>query len=152
VSDAVRATQNALVFAHDGDGSIRAVRGGAPWADAQAFAGIFQGARVWVYACDTRSDALEEDLASFGRVAHAAGVRVFAGHCGPVTVPFLPALPNNMESVYQGLRGAFVAFLEGEDDVAALRDAALADVPLGRAAVFVSPWLEQALKTLRVLP
>lgn len=76
----------------------------------------------------------------------------FAGHCGPVTVPFLAALPNHMESVYQGLRGAFVAFLAGEDDAAALRDAALADVPLGRAAVFVSPWLEQALKTLRVLP
>lgn len=57
-----------------------------------------------------------------------------------------------MESVYQGLRGAFVAFLEGEGDVAALRDAALASVPLGRAAVVVSPWLEQALKTLRVLP
>jgi hypothetical protein len=152
VSDAVRATQNALVFAHDGDGSIRAVRGGAPWADAPAFAGIFQGARVWVYACDTRSDALEADLASFGRLAHAAGVRVFAGHCGPVTVPFLPGLPNTMESFNQGLRGAFVAFLEGEDDVAALRDAGLAGVPLGRAAVFVSPWLEQALKTLRVLP
>lgn len=152
VSDAVRETPNALVFAHDGDGSIRAVKGGEPWADAHAFAGIFQHARVWVYACDTRSDALEADLASFGRLAHAAGVRVFAGHCGPVNLPYLPALQINMESVYHGLRGAFVAFLEGEDDVAALRDAALASVPLGRAAVFVSPWLEQALKTLRVLP
>lgn len=152
VTDAVREPLNALVFAHDGDGSLRAVKGHEPWADARAFAGIFQRARVWVYACDTRSDALEADLASFGRLAHAAGVRVFAGHCGPVNLPFLPVLQINMESLYQGLRGAFVAFLEGEDDVAALRDAALASVPLGRAAVFVSPWLEQALKTLRVLP
>lgn len=152
VSDAVRATPNALVFAHDGDGSIRAVKGGAPWADAHAFAGIFKQARVWVYACDTRSDALEADLASFGRLAHEAGVRVFAGHCGAVNLPYLPALPNNMESVYQGLHGAFVAFLAGEDDAAALRAAALASVPLGRAAVVVSPLLEKALKTLRVLP
>lgn len=152
VSDALRETPNALVFAHDGDGSIRAARGGAPWADAHAFARIFQRARVWVYACDTRSDALEADLASFGRLAHAAGVRVFAGHCGPVKLPFIPAAQNNMASVYHGLRGAFVAFLEGENDAAALRAAALASVPPGRAAVVTSPWLEQALRTLRVLP
>ena len=99
------------------------------------------------------SDALEVDLASFGRRAHEAGVRVFAGHCGDVRMPPPhPALQRTVESVYEGLRGAFVAFLEGQHDAAALRDAALAGVPLGRAALIVSPLLHEALKTLRVLP
>jgi hypothetical protein len=77
VRDAVRATPAAIVFAHDGEGSVRAIRGGVPWADARQFAGMFQAARVWVYACETRSVALEADLTSFGRTAHAEGVRVF---------------------------------------------------------------------------
>lgn len=152
VREAASKTPNALVFAHDGGGSIRAVEGGPPWADAQTFASMFQGARVWVYACDTRSDVLEADLAMFGRLAQKAGVRVLAGHCGRVKLPFLlPGFPVIHEDLYQALHRAFVAFLEGEDDVAALRGAALAGVPLGRTAAVVSPWLQQAMNTLRVL-
>ncbi len=152
VKDAVLKTRAAIVFAHDGGGSVRAVRGGARWADAREFAAVFHGARVWVYACDTRSAELEADLTSFGRVAHGEGVRVFAGHCSDVRLPWLPTWHNTMEAMYQGLHRAFTAFLEGEDDAQALRGAALGGVPRGTAAVFASPFVERAMQTLRVLP
>jgi len=152
VRDAVRETGAALVFAHDGGGSVRSVRGGPRWADAREFAGIFQAARVWVYACDTRSVEVEADLTSFGRLAREEGVGVFAGHCGEVTLPSLPPLRNTMEAMYQGLDRAFLAFLEGENEEQALRGAALGGVPRGRAAVYVTPYVERAMQTLRVLP
>jgi hypothetical protein len=151
VRDAVRETPAALVFAHDGGTSVRAIRGGAPWADAHEFARVFEGARVWVYACDTLSAEGEADLTLFGGQAHAEGVRVFAGHYGEVTLPSFPTLPNHMEAMYTAFRQAFVAFLDGENDVYALRGAALGGVPRRRAALNVSPYVKRAMTSLRVL-
>jgi hypothetical protein len=92
VAAAIRATPLALVLGHDGGGSIRGAARGAAWTDPAQFARIFAGARVWVYACLTRGENLEDDLDSFGRRAHGAGVAVFAGHARAISA--VPSGPS----------------------------------------------------------
>lgn len=106
---------NALVTGHNGGGNLRAASRGQPWANAAQFAGMFQGARVYVYACETLGSGGQESLASFGHEALLAGVARFAGHC--VVVP-----TDNQASGLDGVVHAlWRAFLEGEDDQEKLR-------------------------------
>ncbi len=150
VAAAVRATPNALVLGHDGDGSVRGAARGAPWAEPEAFAEMFAGARVWVYACDTRGATLEADLFSFGKRAHERGVGVFAGHSSPITaVPGFPSIPYLRDAVYEALARAFRAFIQGENSAEALRRAALKS--RGRATALAANPIERDMRNLRVL-
>jgi len=148
-------TPTALVFCHDGGGTLRARSVGDPWADAAKFADTFVGARVWVYACDTRGTALNDDLDSFGRWARDHGIEVFVGHASAVAAP-PPSPPNVRTYIYQALGRAFRAFLQGEERPPELRRAAL---PSQRswhpndviAATFGALSVKEAFETLRVL-
>jgi len=152
VAAAVRGSPNALVLGHDGGGSVRGAAKGPPWAEPATFAEIFSGARVWVYACDTRGPTLEEDLVSFGRLAHERGVSVFAGHCSPITaVPGFPSLPYLRDSVYEALGRAFRAFIQGQNSASELRRLALKASVLGRATTFTANPIERDMQSLRVL-
>lgn len=152
VTEAVRETPIALVFGHDGGGSLRGASSGAPWVDPVQFAQIFAGARVWVYACDTRAQTQEDDLDSFGRQARAGGVAVFAGHCTSITaVPPFTSLPGLRSSVYKALARAFRAFIQGQNSPAELRRAALKGAVGGRGAVLSALPIERDLASLRVL-
>jgi hypothetical protein len=110
------------------------------------------GARVWVYACMTRAENLEDDLESFGRRVHDGGVALFAGHARAISAapPFL-SFPEPRAKIYQALARAFRAFLQGENDAAALRRAALKGAVSGRSTVLVAPWIERDMESLRVL-
>ncbi len=150
VAAALHETPIALVLGHDGGGSVRGAAKGAPWADPTAFAAMFSGARVWVYACDTRGRALEDDLVSFGQRGHAGGVNVFAGHCSPITaVPGFPSLPFLRDAVYGSLARAFRAFILGENRAEELRRAALKAG--GRATALAAHPIERDMQSLRVL-
>ncbi len=152
VAAAVRETRLALVFGHDGGGSLRGASGGPPWVDASEFARIFAGARVWVYACDTRARAQEDDILSFGRQAHSLGVAVFAGHCTPITaVPPFTTLPGLRDAVYNALARAFRAFLQGQNSAEELRRAALKGAVAGRGTVLAAQPIERDMMSLRVL-
>jgi hypothetical protein len=152
VAAAVRATPLALVLGHDGGGSVRGAAEGAAWADPEQFARIFAGARVWVYACLTRGERLEDDLESFGRRARGAGVAVFAGHARPINavLPFV-SFPEPRTVVYQALARAFRAFLQGENNARALQRAALRGTSSGRPTVLIAPWIQRDMESLRVL-
>jgi hypothetical protein len=150
VAAAVRETPVALVFGHDGGGTIRGAAQGPPWADPEQFAGVFNGARVWVYAGDTRGRHLEEDLDSFGRRTSDLGVAVFAGHCSPIpAVPAFETLPALRILVYGALGRAFRAFVGGTNSASALRLAAARKRVRGRRMFAASP-VEAALESLRV--
>ena len=152
VAAAVRETRLALVFGHDGGGSLRGAKGGPPWVDASEFARIFAGARVWVYACDTRAKAQEDDLLSFGRQARDGGVAVFAGHCTSITaVPPCSTMPSLREPVYQAFARAFRAFLQGQNNAEEIRRAALKGTVVGRSTVLAALPVERDMKSLRVL-
>ncbi|MBK8255363.1 MAG: hypothetical protein IPK82_22230 [Polyangiaceae bacterium] len=152
VADAVRQAGNALVFGHDGVGSVRGKSLGEPWVDPQTFGQIFSGSRVWVYACDTRSKNLEEDLTSFGRVASGAGVQVFAGFAAPVTaVPPFSTLEALRTPIYQALARGFRAFISGENSAENLKKAVLRGAATGRGAVLAASQIERDIQTLRVL-
>jgi hypothetical protein len=149
VEVAVRTTRVAIVFGHDGGGSIRASRTGDPWADPQQFATIFADARVWVYACDTCPAALRAAVDSFGGQACALGVRVFVGHCTDVAAPpDTPTWPSVREQARRALGRALRAFIRGENDVEELRYAALR--ARGRDAL-AAHFIEGAMSGLRVL-
>ena len=149
VASAVRKTPCALVFGHDGGGSLRAAANGKKWVDPIRFSEIFAGARVWVYACNTRASKLAEDLESFGRLAQQHGVRVFAGHCSAVGAPLEPGgLVDSQGYARRGLARAFRAFLRGEDNARELQYIALGGG--GRSAVFGAYFLEQDMKSLRI--
>ena len=150
VADAVRETPQALVFGHDGGGSLRAAAQGEPWADADQFARVFANAWVWVCACNTRGLKLVDDLESFGRRAHQAGVKVFAGHCAATGLaPTGGGLSDPHNYHRNGLAKAFRAFLKGECRRGELGRLALAG--RGRGPAFGALWLEQDMKSLRVL-
>lgn len=153
VAKAVGATPKALVFGHDGGGSLRAEAKGPAWADPDQFAEMFSGARVWVYACGTRAKKLGDDLESFGRRAKAKGVGVFAGHAGPVpAVADLAALPDLRDATYRAFDRVFRAFLGGESSADELRRIGLGDVSsAGRSAVLTALPVQRALETLRIL-
>lgn len=152
VAAAVRTTPIALVFGHDGGGSLRGAASGPPWVDPDEFARIFSGARVWVYACDTRAQTLEDDLVSFGRQARCSGVGVFAGHCTAITaVPPFTSLPDLRISVRQALARAFRAFIQGQNNADELRRAALKGAVGGRATVLSAGPIERDMASLRVL-
>jgi hypothetical protein len=152
VADAVRATPTALVFGHDGGGSLRGAKGGSPWVNAQEFAQLFAGSRVWVYACDTRAQALEDDLLSLGRQARSGGVTVFVGHCTAITaVPPYTSLPALRASVYHALARAFRCFIQGQNNALELRRAALKGAAFGRATALTASPIERDMASLRVL-
>lgn len=152
VAAALRSTPCALVFGHDGGGSLRGSGTGAPWVDPQTFARIFAGARVWVYACSTRSKELDEDLVSFGRLARQGGVTVFAGHASPITaIPPFSSMPAMRGPVYQGLARGFRAFLQGENSAEALRHKVLAGAAIGRGVALAALQIERDIQALRVL-
>lgn len=152
VARAVQRTPIALVFGHDGDGSVRGAANGRPWADPAQFARIFAGARVWVYACETRGQKLDRDLDSFGNQARAGGVAVFAGHCTKITaVPPFTSMPDLRASVYQALARAFRAFIQGVNNAGELQRAALRGAVRGRGTALSALPIERDMKSLRVL-
>lgn len=129
-------TRDALVTAHNGGNpaTLRSKSQGGIWADEAAFASTFQGARVYVYACETMGKDGVPSLSSFGRTVCEGGVRVFVGHCCAVTAggSDLPASwevsPEDEQkhaeknARFQGVVHAiWRAFLEGEDDEDRLR-------------------------------
>ncbi len=152
VAAAVRKTPVALVFGHDGGGSLRGAASGPAWVAPEAFARIFEGARVWVYACSTRSPSLEADLLSFGRLSRSGGVAVFAGHASPITaVPPYTSLPGLRTSVHAALARGFRAFLQGQNSAEELRRAVLRGAVTGRGVVFGALPIERDMASLRVL-
>ncbi len=152
VAAAVRETKTALVLGHDGGGSLRGASTGPAWITPEQFAQVFQDARVWVYACDTRGPTLEQDLESFGRIAFERGVYVFAGHASPITaVPPFTLFPDLRKRTHEALARVFRAFIHGEDNANELRRIALAATVGGRAAVFSALPIKQDMDVLRVL-
>lgn len=153
VSEAVRQTPVAIVLGHDGDGSIRGASKGIPWVDPIQFGRIFSGARVWVYACDTCVDSLEQDLESFSREAIANGVKVFAGHASPIpAVPPFGTMPGIRKQGYEALARAFRAFVRGEDNAGELRRVGLraAATGSGRELALLAHPVRDSFKSLRV--
>lgn len=152
VAAAVRETKTALVLGHDGGGSIRGASQGNAWITPEVFAKVFQDARVWVYACDTRGPTLEQDLESFGRIAFEGGVRVFAGHASPITavMPF-NLWPEYRIGTHAALSRAFRAFILGENNQIALRQKALVGTVGGRSTVTSALPIQRAMESLRVL-
>jgi hypothetical protein len=152
VAEAVAAAPLALVLGHDGGGSVRGRSDGPPWTDPTQFARIFAGARVWVYACKTRGESLEDDLDSFGKIARDGGVSVFAGHATAITaVPPFTTFPTLRTNVYAALARAFRAFLQGENRADELRRAALKGAEGGRSTVLIASSVKQDMASLRVL-
>lgn len=150
VAAAVRKAPIALVFGHDGGGLLRGAIGGPRWADPAEFARMFVGARVWVYACETRARKLEEDLESFGRQAHTGGVNLFAGYCSAITaVPLLE--PGVRDSVYRALGRTFRAFIQGESRAGELRRVAKIGTVGGRSTALTAMIIERDMASLRVL-
>lgn len=151
VAAAIHDTPAALVFGHDGGGSLRGASNGRRWTNPEEFAQIFQDARVWTFACDTRSPRLEEDLDSFGRLASENGVVVFAGHCAPIpAVPAFHAFPELRNNVHNALDRVFRAFLEGENNAGELRRIALANSGRGRSLLRAANPIEEIMRSLRV--
>lgn len=143
-------TELAIVMGHDGGGSLRAASAGPSWADTTQFARLFRGARVWAYACDTRAATLEDDLSSFGRMALAGGVRVFAGHASPITAPPpFASLPQLRETTYLAPARGFRCFLQGCDCTAEIRNRALRSRDPRIALIALS--IQDAFESLRVL-
>lgn len=152
VALAVREAKNALILGHDGGGSLRGAAKGDAWIKPEQFGHVFQGARVWVWACDTRGATLEADLDSFGRAAFEGGVQVFAGHASPIAaVPTYFGMPALHNLIYQSLDRAFRAFLQGEDRADELRRIALAASVGGRATAFGALPIKKDMDALRVL-
>jgi hypothetical protein len=152
VAAAIRTTPNALVFGHDGGGTLRASSQGPKWADPEEFAMVFRDARVWVYACDTRAPKLEADLESFGRRAKDDGVAVFAGHCAAITAVLQYAeFPSLRQSVHRALDRAFRAFLGGENRSKKLQRIALRSSARGRRTALEARPIVQIMESLRVL-
>ena len=152
VAAALKKAPHALVFGHDGGGSLRGHAEGPAWVEPDGFARIFTGARVWVSACSPRSPSLEEDLQSFGRVAHAGGVAVFAGHASPITAvsPFTK-MPELRKSVRSALARGFRAFLQGQNNAEELRRAVLGGAVAGRGTALAALSIENDMRSLRVL-
>ncbi|MCU0656512.1 MAG: hypothetical protein MUF64_15060 [Polyangiaceae bacterium] len=106
---------NALLTGHNGSGNLRTTSQGVAWANASQFASMFQGSRVYVYACNTLGEGGLESLSSFGQEAVQQGVSCFAGHC--VVVP----TDNQSSQIDQVLHALWQAFLEGENDQESLQ-------------------------------
>ena len=109
--------RDSLVVCHNGSGSLRAVISGEPWCTANQFADMFQGCRVYVYACDTLGQKGLESLSSFGHSAVQQGVRRFAGHCCSVPVG---NLSSGIDAV---LHAMWDAFLSGSNDTQSIQKA-----------------------------
>lgn len=115
-----------FVLAHGGD-TLRAGPGPDPlhpfrpvvvWADASQFAAMFQGARVYVFACSTLAEAT--DVESFGRAAIERGVAAYAGHFKPVQAPDVGGVGLHDAQLRRAIARTVKAFLDGCDDVAQL--------------------------------
>jgi hypothetical protein len=149
VAEKVKEVGLAIVMGHDGGGTLRAASDGPPWADADQFARMFAGARVWVYACDSCSRT-QDDLGSFGARAVAQGVRIFVGHTSPITAPPpFDSIPQLRDATYRALARGFRRFLLGSDSATEIRNHALG--ARGRGTALVSLSIEDALRSLRVL-
>ena len=149
VKKRVEVAKVALVFGHNGGGSIRAFSDGRPWAEPKQFVDMFKGSRVWVYACRTRGKKLGEDIHSFGREVFEGGVSVFVGYCSVVAAPLAIGKIDPSGMVREGLARAFRAFLQGENSADNLRKKALSG--RGRSALIAAPWLDRDMKNLRDL-
>jgi hypothetical protein len=101
VESALRVTPLALVFGHDGGGSLRPTSRGEPWVRPPQFAKLFAGARVWVYACNTRAKKLKDDLESFGWQA-LMGAKLTGEHeAGMATLETLRASREAMAPTFR---------------------------------------------------
>ena len=150
VQGAVEDAGTAIVMGHDGGGSLRARAAGPPWATAEDFATMFSGARVWAFACSTRSAQLEDDLDSFGRKVRGGGVAVFAGHASDITAPPLfDSLPLLRDQTYGALARGFRKFLQGSNSAKEIRNHALRSS--GRGTALVARSIEDTFQTLRIL-
>jgi hypothetical protein len=85
------------------------------WIDADEFAKVFHGARVYVYACSTIDHNSSSIPSGFGPYVVSKGVRVFVGHRKDV---FGTQIGNAVEKIVHAL---WLAFLKGEDNTGALR-------------------------------
>jgi hypothetical protein len=121
VASAVRQCGQALVFGHDGGGTLRARRRGPAWATADQFAHMFRDARTYAYACDTMAERHESDLGAFGHESQRLRVRVFAGHCTGATAAVDSESPVLSEALREAVAAVLCAFLDGENDAAHLR-------------------------------
>jgi hypothetical protein len=112
----------ALVFGHDGNGSLRATNDGPAWATPEQFASIFKNSRVYTYACNTIGSHFNENSSdSFGHRAIRSGVRVFAGHCVWATASLAGVSQVHRDAIRKALADVFDSFLDGENDGAKLR-------------------------------
>ncbi|MBN2495902.1 MAG: hypothetical protein JXR96_15025 [Deltaproteobacteria bacterium] len=123
VSAEVAKARQALVFGHDGGGSLRAFAEGPPWATAEQFGKAFAGSRVYAFACKTMGTHLtdDDDVTAFGHAATRSGVSVFAGHCSWATASMEDSPADLAVAVWNALADVICAFLDGENDAGRLR-------------------------------
>jgi hypothetical protein len=151
VRAAIATTPRAIVFGHNGGGSIRSESRGGVWLEPDDFGEVFADATVWVYACSTREQSLEADLTSFGRRSHANGVRTFLGHCGPTpTIPPFASLPYAREKIHAALARGFRAFTQGTTNARELERVVMGGLGDGRDRAFTAPILS-GMSRLRTL-
>lgn len=122
-----------LVFGHCGKRvrALHALRGSSEhWATPEEFGAMFEGTRVYVFACETirnPRDIEEFGVESFGELAVGYGVDVFVGHYIEVGVPEPPPhWSDEQKKLLQDVTSSvFLAFLDGEDREKALKRAVL---------------------------
>ena len=95
------------------------------WASARELGTMFNGRRLYAYACDTAGG-----FETLGARAVAAGVRVFVGHDCAIEAPLPPHEKRMVETV---AAAAVITFIDGQDDelalINAIDDAALEIIP-----------------------
>jgi hypothetical protein len=129
ISEAVLALDapRGFVLGHGGE-NLRALPGRGPleflrppvivWAEAEQFAAIFRGARVYVFACSTLAEAADD--MSFGREAVRLGVASYAGHFKPIQAPGIGDVGLHDKQLRRAIARVVKKFLDGCDDVAEL--------------------------------
>lgn len=115
-----------FVLGHGGD-TLRAVPGPGVlnvfevpvvWANVEQLAAMFDGARVYVFACSTLAEA--NDGESFGRAAVARGVAAYAGHRKPIQAPNVGSDAHLDKKLRRGVERVVTTFLDGCNDVKTL--------------------------------
>jgi hypothetical protein len=127
------------------------------WADAAQLAAMFQGARVYVFACSTLEEAREAE--SFGRDVVAQGVAAYAGHFKPVQAPEVEGAGLHDLELRRAIARTVKTFLEGCDDVdqllmearSAISRGARVPLDLGSTRLNESLPLEWSLDWQRIL-
>ena len=151
-----------VVFGHGNASGVSARRNGWLWCDRGQFAGLFKGARVYVFACETLAGA-----DAFGAAVVASGVSVFVGHAGEIHAPHPDWSDREWRLYCAALTETLRAFIDGCDDQAALRlcgreqwdvldiglviDAAALDPDLGDLSGTAALWLWEFMNTLVVI-